>query len=147
MSDFFEPVFGPRHNKRNPDAPDAPQANPHPIYVRLNRWAKQGVLERVLTELQRDQLDGLDCSTLSLDSTIIKLHPDASGARRRGRQSIGRSRCGWTTKLHALVADEPTPLSLALSPGQDGDAPWGCALLLRLGARADHPALLMDPRL
>ena len=29
MSDFFEPVFGPRHN---PDAPtDAPQANPQPI--------------------------------------------------------------------------------------------------------------------
>ena len=56
--------------------------NWHAVYVRLNRWAKQGVLERAPTELQRDQLGALDCSTLSLDSTIIKLHPDASGAPR-----------------------------------------------------------------
>ncbi len=54
--------------------------NWHTIYVRLNRWARQGVLERVLAELQRDQIAGLDTSVLSLDSTIIKLHPDATRA-------------------------------------------------------------------
>jgi len=59
-------------------------------------------------------------------------------------QAIGRSRGGWTTKLHALVADERTPLSLALSPGQAGDAPWGRELLRRQGAPANRPALVMD---
>ena len=67
--------------------------NWHTIYVRLKRWAKQGLLERVLSELQRDQIGGRDGATLSLDSTIIKPHPErerrsASG----GRQAIGRSR-------------------------------------------------------
>ena len=43
-----------------------------------------------------------------------------------------------------IVADARTPLVLALSPGQAGDAPWGRALLRRLGPQAGGPALLMD---
>ena len=79
--------------------------NWHTIYVRLNRWARQGVLERVLAELQRDQIAGLDTSVLSLDSTIIKLHPDATGARRRGGQSIGCSRAAGRP---SCTASSPT---------------------------------------
>ncbi len=57
----------------------------HTIYMRLNRWAKAGVLERVVTELQRDQLAALELDALSLDSTIIKLHAHGTGAlRNRG---------------------------------------------------------------
>ena len=48
--------------------------NWHTIYVRLNRWAKASVLERVARGLQRELLPGLDCDTLSLDSTIIYVH-------------------------------------------------------------------------
>ena len=59
--------------------------NWHTVYVRLNRWAKRGVLQRVFAELQRDQVESLDLDVLSLDSTIIKLHADGSGAlRKRG---------------------------------------------------------------
>ena len=45
--------------------------NWHTVYVRLNRWAKRGVLERVFGELQRDQM-APHLEVLSLDSTIIK---------------------------------------------------------------------------
>ena len=38
--------------------------------------------ERIFAELQRDQVQSLDLETLSLDSTIIKLHADGSGALR-----------------------------------------------------------------
>ena len=67
--------------------------NWHTVYVRVNRWAKRGVLERVFGELQRDQLESLDLEALSLDSTIIKLHADASGALRKGgaKRSGGRA--------------------------------------------------------
>ena len=91
--------------------------NWHTVYVRLNRWAKRGVLERVLSELQHDQVEALTLERLSLDSTIIKLHAHGSGAQKKRPQAIGRSRGGWTTKLHALVANERTPLKLTLSPG------------------------------
>lgn len=43
----------------------------HTVYVRVNRWAKRGVLERVFAELQRDQSQSLDLDVLSLDSTIL----------------------------------------------------------------------------
>ena len=65
----------------------------HTIYMRLNRWAKAGVLARVLSELQRDQLAALELDALCLDSTIIKLHADGAGAlRKRGaRRSAVRA--------------------------------------------------------
>ncbi|MCY3786537.1 MAG: transposase [bacterium] len=65
----------------------------HTMYFRLNRWAKAGVQERVVAELQRDQLAGLELEALSLDSTIIKLHADGAGAlRTRGaRRSAARA--------------------------------------------------------
>ena len=43
-----------------------------------------------------------------------------------------------------MVANERTPLILALSPGQAGDAPWGRALLQQLGPQTGQPALIMD---
>ena len=69
----------------------------------------------------------------------------APGDRPLAQPAPGLNGGGWTTKLHALVADDLTPLSLALSPTQDGgDAPRGRALLRRLGARSGRPALVMD---
>ncbi|MDR1399146.1 MAG: transposase, partial [Treponema sp.] len=50
----------------------------HVISMRLNRWAKSGVLERVFCALQAAGLVGIE--TLSLDSTAIKVHPDAHRA-------------------------------------------------------------------
>jgi transposase len=64
----------------------------HSIYVRLNRWAANGVLERVFTALQADGLVGM--GVFSLDSTSVKVHPDAHGAQKKrqagDRQFAGR---------------------------------------------------------
>ena len=62
----------------------------------------------------------------------------------RGRQAIGRSRGGLTTKLHALVANDRIPLLIGLSPGQRHDAPYGRELLRRLGPASNQPDLVMD---
>ena len=53
----------------------------HIIYVRLNRWAKSGVLERVYTALAKQGLRTMNVA--ALDSTAIKVHPDAHGARKK----------------------------------------------------------------
>ena len=37
--------------------------------------------------------------------------------------ALGRSRGGWTTKIHALTDQTCTPVTLLLSPGQSGDNP------------------------
>lgn len=54
--------------------------NWHTIYTRMNRWAKAGVLDRLFEELQHQQLIRVKIEAVSLDSTIVKVHPDGTGA-------------------------------------------------------------------
>src|SRR5680860_1094852 len=51
------------------------------------------------------------------------------GAKKNGPQAIGKSRGGWTTKIHMVAADARTAITFALSPGQHHDAPAGRQLL------------------
>ena len=57
--------------------------NWHTIYTRMNRWAKGGVLDRVFAQMQRQQLIRIKIESVSLDSTIIKVHPDGTGALKK----------------------------------------------------------------
>src|SRR5450432_4497119 len=55
----------------------------HTIYTRMNRWSRAGVLERVFERMQREQIIRIKLEAVSLDSTIIKGHPDGTGARKK----------------------------------------------------------------
>ena len=57
--------------------------NWHTIYTRMNRWSKNGVLDRVFEHLQRAQLIRIKLEAVSLDSTIVKIHPDGTGALKK----------------------------------------------------------------
>lgn len=57
--------------------------NWHTIYTRMNRWAKAGVLDQVFAQLQRQQLIRIKIEAVSLDSTIVKVHPDGTGALKK----------------------------------------------------------------
>ena len=59
--------------------------NWHTVYTRMSRWAKSGVLQRIFEELQRNQVIRIRIEAVSLDSTIVKVHPDGTGAlKKRG---------------------------------------------------------------
>jgi transposase len=55
----------------------------HTIYTRMNRWSRNGVLDRVFTELQREQIVRIRIEAVSLDSTMVKVHPDGTGALKK----------------------------------------------------------------
>ena len=111
----------------------------------MNRWSKSNVLKRVFEDIQKKQLVRIMPEVMSVDSTIVKVHPDGTGARKKnGPQAIGKSRGGWTTKIHLIAADARTAVTFSLSPGQAHDAPEGRKLLHRLGSRRGKPSLLMD---
>ena len=55
----------------------------HTIYMRMRRWADNGVWPRVLEVLRTELLIKLDVTALSLDSTNIKAHPDGTGALKK----------------------------------------------------------------
>src|SRR5438270_8084398 len=57
--------------------------NGHTIYTRMNRWSKSGVLDRVFEQLQREQVVRIKLEAVSLDSTIVKVHPDGTGALKK----------------------------------------------------------------
>ncbi len=66
--------------------------NWHTIYTRMNRWAKAGVLDRLFEELQHQQLVRIKIEAVSLDSTIVKVHPDGTGAlKKTALNAIGKS--------------------------------------------------------
>jgi transposase len=88
----------------------------HTVYMRMNRWAKNGVLDRVFEQLQLEQIMRLRIEAFSLDSTSVKVHPDGTGG-------------GWNTQIHMLAADSRTAIAFSLSAGNDHDAPHGRVLL------------------
>ena len=57
--------------------------NWHTIYTRMSRWSKSGVLDRVFEQLQRSQLVRIKIEAVSLDSTMVKVHPDGTGALKK----------------------------------------------------------------
>ena len=61
--------------------------NWHTIYTRMNRWAKAGVLDRVFAALQDEQIIRIKIEALSIDSTIVKVHP---GWHRRAQKTARR---------------------------------------------------------
>lgn len=65
----------------------------HTIYVRFNRWSKNGTIDRIFEELQTQNIIEIRTEIICIDSTSVKVHPDAAGARKsNGEQSIGRSK-------------------------------------------------------
>ncbi len=57
--------------------------NWHTIYTRVNRWSKNGVLDRVFEHMQRQQIVRIKIEAVGLDSTSVKVHPDGTGAEKK----------------------------------------------------------------
>lgn len=75
---------------------------------------------------------------LSIDSTVCRAHQHAAGARKQGDlqkelpggffnephdHGLGRSRGGFTTRLHLAVEQGQKPMSIVVTAGQRGDSP------------------------
>ena len=80
--------------------------NWHTIYTRMNRWSKSGVLDRVFAQLQQTQIIRVKIEAVALDSTIVKVHPDGTGAlKKTARKPLaspaadGRPRFIWLPRM------------------------------------------------
>lgn len=69
---------------------------------RLRMWAANGTMERVFTTLlaQADAEGDLDW-VIAVDSTVVRAHQHAAGARQKGLQPVSRT----TMPSDAPVAD------------------------------------------
>jgi len=53
------------------------------IHKRISRWAKSGVLAEIFIALQKLKISDIDIEVVALDSTCVKVHPDACGALKK----------------------------------------------------------------
>ncbi len=81
----------------------------HTIYMRMNRWSRKGVLDRVFTCLQAQGLVRIRLEVVGLDSTIVPVHPDGTGAPKKTapRPSAARAAAGppnfiWLPRMSGL---------------------------------------------
>ena len=119
------------------------------VYGLFRRWQLAGMWAAILARLQaRADAAGLITWDVSVDSTIARAHQHAAGARKKGDaqaeppggvgesepadHGLGRSRGGWTTKLHLAVEQGQKLLSLVVTAGQRGDSPQFQVVLGRI---------------
>ena len=77
-----------------------------------------------------------------MDSTSIKVSPDANRNKNNQKQSIGRLKGGLTTKLR-LCCTSSCPVVFRLSPGNSHDPPEGRKLIESIYSKNNN-YLLMD---
>jgi transposase len=103
------------------------------VYVRFSRWAKKRVWQRLFEASSVDP----DMEELLIDSTTVRAHQHAAGAQKKaGPQALGRSRGGFSTKIHAVVEALGNPVRWRLTPGQRHDITQAQALVEGLTTQA-----------
>jgi hypothetical protein len=67
-----------------------------------------------------------------IDTSIVRVHQHAACNARTKGQSMGRSRAGLTSKIHAVVDTYGLPVRLGLTAGEAHDSRLAMKLLSRL---------------
>jgi transposase len=104
------------------------------IFKRFARWCQRGVW----ADLQAHVAAEPDLQEVLIDSTIVRAHACAAGARGSTAEdeALGRSRGGFTTKIHALTDALGNPLKFILTGGQASDIGQADQLLEGIDADA-----------
>jgi len=76
-------------------------------YNRFVRWRQAGVWSQIIGALAATH----DAAVQMIDTSIVRVHQHAACITRNRNQSMGRSRGGLTSKIHAMVdTNDPPPL-------------------------------------
>nr|WP_228184126.1 IS5 family transposase [Streptomyces anulatus] len=93
------------------------------LHTRFRRWAADGTFDRMLRAAQAKADAAGDIEWLvSVDSTVVRAHQHAAGARKGGRDpALGRSRGGLTSKIHLACDGRGRPLAFVVTGGNTND--------------------------
>lgn len=99
------------------------------VFNRFRRWTAEGLWPRILAALMRrlDARATVGRSLWCVDGTIIRAHRSAAGLRKQSpendaKTALGRSRGGYSTKLHVLTDDTGLILATTATPGQSHES-------------------------
>jgi transposase len=110
------------------------------VFKRFSRWCQLGIWKYLFEECSQCP----DLQQVLIDSTVVRAHACAAGAvgSNQEDEALGRSKGGFTTKIHAVTDALGNPLSFILTGGQASDIGQADALLQLTPAGAK--ALLAD---
>src|SRR5712691_10696191 len=94
-------------------------------YNRFVRWRRAGVWAKIMNAVAGTH----NAAVQMIDTSIVRVHQHGSCITRNRRQSMGLSRGGLTSKIHALVDTNGLPVRLALTAGEAHDTRLACKLL------------------
>ena len=97
-------------------------------YNRFVRWRRAGVWTKTMNALAVAH----DAAVQMIDTSIVRVHQHGACVTRNRRQSMGRSRGGLTSKIHAVLDTNGLPVRLALTAGEAHDNRLAGKLLSRL---------------
>jgi len=106
-------------------------------YNRFIRWQRAGIWRSIMKALATVH----DARVEMIDTSMVRVHQHAACISDGASQSVGRSRGGLTSKLHALVDANGLPIRLGLTPGEVHDNRL-CSVLL--SGLKPHTMLLAD---
>jgi transposase len=95
------------------------------VYKRFNAWSKK----KIWCKLLKFCADNPDLEYIMLDATIIRAHACSAGYGDQMEEGLGRSKGGFTSKIHAKVDALGNPLEFIITPGQRSDCTQAKALL------------------
>lgn len=89
------------------------------IHKRFKAWIMSNIWEKLFEYFKQEP----DMEWASIDSTIVRAHACSAGYGKnsQAQESLGRSKGGFTTKIHALVDALGNPLKFSLTAGQRHD--------------------------
>jgi transposase len=89
------------------------------VHKRFKYWTKRGIWQQLFKYVQNDP----DMEWVSIDSTIVRAHACSAGYEKdsQEQEALGRSRGGFTTKIHSLTDALGNPLKFILTAGQRHD--------------------------
>ncbi len=105
------------------------------IYKRFVRWGDKGIWLKMHEHFSSDP----DMESVMVDSTVTRAHACAAGAP-QGKldnpedQALGRSKGGFSTKIHVLTDASGNPIDFILTGGQAADITQAYVLLEGLKA-------------
>ncbi len=89
------------------------------VFKRFNDWSKKNIW----SDLHIFCIEDPDLESVMIDATIVRAHPCASGYKKGQQelQGLGRSKGGFTSKIHVKVDALGNPLRFINTPGQTSD--------------------------
>jgi len=89
------------------------------VFKRFNDWGKKDIWNA----LHAFCIEEPDMESVMIDATIARAHPCAAGYKKGQQESegLGRSKGGFTTKIHAKVDALGNPLKFINTSGQRSD--------------------------